>query len=276
MRLFKKVAIIGTGLVGGSLALAIKRKGLAGEIVGVSKHKSSITRAKKIGAIDNGSTGLSIIRGADLIVFAAPVESIIKQAQVVCRLIGPETIVTDVGSTKEKIVGKMEKLFPFFIGSHPLAGSQRRGIDNAQSDLFVDSLCILTPTKKTKNSALNKVSALWRSIGVSTVHMSPSLHDKTLSLTSHLPHALAFALIDSIPKSSFKFSSSGLKGTTRIAASSEELWADIFLSNRKNILSSIGSFEMCLRKIKSTIKSNNRVRLLSILKKAKEKRLKLG
>jgi prephenate dehydrogenase len=276
MRLFNKVAIVGTGLVGGSLALAIKKKKLAKEIVGVSRRKSSVAYAKRIGAIDYGSTDQSIIRGADLVILATPVGAIVRQAGTIRKFIDRDTIVTDVGSTKEDIVRKLEKIFPLFVGSHPIAGSEKNGIINAQADLFTRSMCILTPTSKTKSAALKKVSLFWKEVGASVNKMSPALHDKTLALTSHLPHLLAFALIASVPRSTFRFSSGGLKGSTRIAASGEELWSDIFLTNRKNITAAAFILERNLKKLNSAITKRNRAALLAFLRKAKKKRIQLG
>jgi prephenate dehydrogenase len=157
MRLFNKVAIVGVGLIGGSLALAIKKRGLAKEVIGVSRRKKTLLLARQRGMIDRGSQDLNIIKDVDLVILAAPVETIIKTAQEVSKIVGPDCIVIDVGSTKEQIVFKLEKLFKHFVGSHPLAGSEKRGVSNACDEIFNNSLCILTPTKHTAASALRKV-----------------------------------------------------------------------------------------------------------------------
>ncbi|MBU1726916.1 MAG: prephenate dehydrogenase [Candidatus Omnitrophica bacterium] len=276
MRLFKKAAIIGVGLIGGSLALAIKKSGLAEKVVGVSRHKKSIDLARKRGAIDEGSLSLDIVKDADLLVFAAPVSVILKLAPEVSRIIKKECVVTDVGSTKKEIVSRLEKIFPGFIGSHPMSGSEKRGVAHANGGLFKDSICILTPTGKTKKGSSSKISLMWKSVGAKNIYLSPDAHDKILSCVSHLPHIAAFSLINAVPDGFLRFASSGLKDTTRIAASEDELWVDIFLSNRKNLLNAIKAFEGALSSIESAIKTNNRTRLAQILKKAKEKREKLG
>jgi prephenate dehydrogenase len=276
MKLFQKVAIVGTGLIGGSIALAIKKKHLAREVVGVSRHKQSLVIAKQKGAIDRGSQSLNILKGADCVILATPVNTIMNLAPKVSKIIGEDGIVTDVGSTKQEIVLALEKIFPNYLGAHPLAGSEKRSIIHAHPDIFKNSLCILTPTKNTKAKTLKKLSILWRRLGAKTVSLSPQEHDKILSFVSHLPHVVAFSLIGAVPGEFMEFSSSGLKDTTRIAASDNELWADVLLSNRKNILESIDLFQRNLSRIKSAINKKDWNRLSTILKKARLKRKVLG
>lgn len=276
MKVFNKVAIIGVGLIGGSIALAIKRKHLAKQIVGVSFHQSSVTTAKKLNIIDAGSTNLNIIRGADLVIFATPVNTIIEDAFKVSKLVKENCLITDVGSTKSVIVRKLDKLFPRFIGGHPLAGSEKRGIKNATYKLFDKTTCILTPTKNTEKQALFEISAFWKALGCNVVIMPCFLHDKILSFVSHLPHIVSYSLIESIPKDYFKFASTGLKSTTRIAASDAKLWTEIFLSNKDNICSSIEQLEKNILKVKQLVKKNNYAGLKSFLQRAKIKREQLN
>lgn len=272
MRLFRKVAIIGVGLIGGSMGLAIKKKRLADSVVGVSRHKQSIAEARKINAVCAGAQNINIIKGADLVVLATPVEIILTLAPAISKLISRDCLVTDVGSTKEAIVSRLEKIFPNYVGSHPLAGSQKRGVGNADSRIFRDSLCILTPTKNTSKPSLYKLKALWGELGARVVLLSPRMHDKILSFTSHLPHIVAFSLIGAVPEASLKFSSSGLKDTTRIAASDAGLWRDIFLSNRRNVSGAINAFRDNLDKIKSAIDRKDKKALTRMLKAAQAKR----
>lgn len=275
MKLFNKVAIVGTGLIGGSLALAIKKKRLADEVIGVSRHKKSLLLAKKKGAIDRGAQEIDIIKEADFLILATPPSTIMDLAPGISRIIGKDCIVIDVASTKEKIVPFLSKIFPNYVGSHPLAGSEKRGIINAEAGIFKDSLCILTPTKNTTKRALKKAELLWRRLGTKIVFLSPKSHDKILSFTSHLPHTVVFSLINSIPPGYLKAASAGLKDTTRIASSDSGLWADIFLSNRQNMLKAIELFEAELSRLKSAIQRKDRRRLALILKEAKNKRDKL-
>jgi len=272
MRIFKKVAIVGTGLIGGSLALAIKKGGLANEVVGVSRHKKNLLLAKKRGAIDRGSQSLEIIKGADLVILATPVDVILNVAAKISKITGKGCIVTDVGSTKEKIVVSLQKTFPVFVGTHPLAGSEKRSIANANPSLFRNTLCILTPTAKTNKKALSKVNLLWKEVGAKTVVLRPDVHDRILGFVSHLPHIVAFSLMESVPKNCLKFGAAGLKDTTRIAASDSELWAEIFLSNRKNVLKGINTLQKNITSIKKAIKNRDKQKLSVILNRAKTKR----
>lgn len=271
MKQINKVAIIGMGLIGGSIALALKKKKLAKCVVGVSRHEKTLNLAKKNRLIALGSTNLSVIKDADLVIFAAPVEVILKLAPPAAKIIKPGAIVTDVGSTKEKIVAKLERIFPNFIGAHPMAGSEKRGLSNANGDIFRNSLCILTPTKRSSRKAKTKIACFWKELGARVRCLSPEAHDKVLSLTSHLPHLIAFSLINSVPRQFFSFTANGLRDTTRIAASDPELWADIFLSN-KNSLKSIQVFQSNLEQLKKAIRNKNTRLLKQMLFVAKAKR----
>ncbi|MDI6758611.1 MAG: prephenate dehydrogenase/arogenate dehydrogenase family protein [Candidatus Omnitrophota bacterium] len=272
MKLFNKIAIIGVGLIGGSIALALKKRGLVEKIVGVARHKKSLLLAKKIGAIDEGSQSINIIKGSDLIILAAPINTILKTAQKISKVASPKAIVSDVGSTKELIVSRLEKFFPNFIGGHPLAGSEKKGIINAHPEIFKGSLCILTPTKLTDSKALNKIKALWHQLGAKVILISAHDHDEILSFISHLAHAAAFSLVKSVPDKFLEFASTGFKDTTRIAASESEIWSDILLSNQKNVLKAITLFQANLLKIKTAIQKNNKRQLSSILNSARKKR----
>ncbi len=276
MKLFNKIAIVGVGLIGGSIGLELKRKRLTNLVIGMSFHKNSITLAKKRGAIDIGSLDFSVLKDADLVILATPVFTMIELAPLISRVIKKDCIVTDVGSTKEKIVSNLEKIFPNYIGSHPLAGSQKRSISNAKIGLFKGTLVILTPTKKTKPAIVNKIERFWVKLGAKVTKLKPSVHDLTLAYISHLAHIAAFSLIESIPQKYLAYSASGLKDTTRIASSDSRLWADVFLSNRKNIIKSIAALELNLYRIKSAIKNNKKEQLIKLLKKSQLKREKLG
>ncbi len=276
MKLFNKVAIIGVGLIGGSLALGIKKKRLARQVVGVSRHKKSLFLAKKIGAIDAGSRELDIIKGADLVILATPVNTIINLAPKISKIVRKGCIVSDVGSTKEDIAACLGKTFLNYVGGHTLAGSEKRSIINADPRIFKNSLCILTPMKNTQARALNKISLLWRQMGAKVILLSPKTHDTVLSFTSHLPHILAFSLIKSVPREFFKFASTGLRDTTRIATSDSELWRDIFLSNPKNILKAIKLFEHNLSRVKQAVQKKDGRRLLLILREAQKRRNSLN
>jgi prephenate dehydrogenase len=276
MKLFKRIAIVGTGLIGASLAMAIKEKKLADEVIGVSRHKKNLNLAKRNRIIDKGSQDICIIAQADFVVLATPVKTILKLADKISGIVKKDCIVTDVGSTKQEIASKLGRLFTNYVGAHPLAGSEKRSITHARADIFKDSLCILTPTHSTNPAALKKVKDFWAQLGAKTVFLSPVQHDRILAFVSHLPHAIAFSLITCVPKNYFRFAASGLKDTTRIAASDSVIWEDIFLSNQKNILKTIETFEAQLSALKSALKAKDKPELHKILKLAKTKRETLG
>lgn len=272
MKLFKKVAIIGVGLIGGSIGLAIKKKGLACEVVGVGRHRKNLLLAKKRHAIDNASRDIGILSGADLVILAMPVSAILELAPKISGIISSDSIVSDVGSTKQEIVSRLGKLFPNYVGAHPLAGSEKQGSVNSQGDLFKGSLCILTPTKNTSRPALVKIKQLWRKLGAEVITLSGQEHDKILSFVSHLPHIAAFSLVNSVPSGYLRFASGGFKDTTRIASSDNRLWRDIFLTNRKYLIRAIESFQNNLSVMKQAIIKEDAQALDRILKRAKAKR----
>lgn len=275
MRLFDKVVIIGTGLIGGSIGLAIKKNKFAKEVVGISRRKESLSMAKKTGAIDKACDNMEVIRDADLVVFATPPEVLLDLAHKAAKFIKDDCVVFDVASTKEKITRELDRLFSNYVGAHPLAGSEKRGIKYSDADLFRGSLCILTPTKNTSPIALGKVRAFWLKLGAKVFYLSGNKHDKILAFVSHLPHISAFSLVNAVPPEYLKFASSGFKDTTRIAGSNSLLWSQIFLGNRRNTLRAIRLFQANLDKIKSAIKNGNKRLLEKLLRKARDKRITL-
>ncbi len=275
MRLFNKVAIIGVGLIGGSIGLGIKKKKLARQVIGIARHKKTINSAIKRGAIDRGFLNVSAINGADLVILATPVNSIIQIGARISSLVRPGALVTDTGSTKKLIVRKLENVLPNFVGAHPLSGSEKQGIINAEADLFCDSLCILTPTTKTSKAALGKIKRFWIELGARVIYLTPARHDKLISYVSHLPHIAAFCLIQSVPRNSLYLASSGLRDTTRIAASADTLWKDILLTNSENVLNALKKFSASLSRIKSAIIQRDTKALERILRQARLERKEL-
>jgi len=254
----------------------LKNKHLAGRITGLSRKQKNARFAKKIGAIDCVGSSLRIVSDADLVVLATPVDKIIDIASKISKELKKTCIVIDVGSTKEKIVSKLTPLIPNFLGCHPLAGSEKKGIVNFNAGIFKGSICMLTPTAKTNRRVLKKIKLLWKKLGVKVIVLSPEKHDQVLAATSHLPHVVAFSLIASIPDRFLSLSSSGLRDITRISGSDAYLWSQIFLSNRSNLLSAVSSFQIKLSALKSALKNKNSKLLIKILAAAKKKREKLG
>lgn len=272
MRMFHKAAIVGTGLIGGSIALRMKEKKLAGQIIGISRSRKTVLLAKKLKAVDIATQELSALREADLVILAMPINTILAAAKKISRIIPKDCIVTDVGSTKKEIVNKLSRIFPNYAGSHPLAGSEKTGIQHANPEIFPGSLCIVTPSKKTSRRALKKIEALWKQLGSRTIRLSPEKHDQILSFTSHLPHIAAFALARTVPEKYFSFGAAGLRDTTRIAASDSKLWSEIILSNRSNMLKAISLFIREINHLKDAVRRGDLSRLAALLKQAREKR----
>ena len=272
MKLFSRVAIIGVGLIGGSFGLALKKKALAKEIIGIGHHQKSIDQALRVRAIDQGYLGLDSIRGADLVVLSAPVKEIINILPKLKNLISEDCLIIDAGSTKSEIIKIAEKHRLRFIGCHPLAGMEKKGPENARADLFKNSLCLLVPPKKYSPQDLSRVKKLWEALESRTMVLNSARHDRILAFTSHLPHAVVFSLIDCLKSDYLKFGAGGLKDTTRIGLSDPLLWRDIFLTNRKELLSAINTFEKSFQRLKSLIKNNNDGALRAYLEKSRDKR----
>ena len=247
---FDKVTILGVGLIGASFALALKKKGLCGKITGYGRKESNLRKAKKLKIIDSFELNAArACKDSDLVLFSVPVGSFTKTAKEIKGSLKKGALVTDVGSVKGKLVKEMEALMPpgvNFVGGHPIAGSDRTGIDTATADLFSGAKCILTPTKKTGKAALNKTIGLWRALGAAVLVLSPAKHDRIYAAVSHLPHIIAYAIVNTVADvnaSYLKFAGQGFKDTTRIASSSPELWRDICLMNSENLLEFIELFK---------------------------------
>jgi len=272
--MFRRIAIIGLGLIGGSLGLAIKEKRLAKEVVGVSRRPSTMRHAIDIGAVDIVTRDLKkAVRGSDIVVICTPVLMVIEIAGRIKDYLEKTTILTDTGSTKSEIVKRIESMFSSkkvpFVGAHPIAGSEKSGIQYADKGLFKGSYCILTKTSRTDPSLVKIIKGLWRDVGMKVVVMGPEEHDNLLSRLSHLPHASSVALVNAISKKQINFTGRGLKDTTRIASSSPEMWADIFITNRDNISKDIKRFKQELSKIELALEKCDRSTLLALLKNAK-------
>ncbi|MFA4988205.1 MAG: prephenate dehydrogenase [Candidatus Omnitrophota bacterium] len=275
MKVFDKAVIIGTGLIGGSLGKALKDRRMVSCIYGLSRNRRNAVTAKKTGAIDQIGESLDVVKEADLVVLATPVDTILGIAAKIAKKVKKGCVVIDVGSTKEEIVNEAGRLIPNFIGCHPLSGSEKRGIANIRKDIFKGAVCIITPAPGTKKDALSRVSALWKGLGSSVVRLSPPEHDRVVAFTSHMPHAVAFALISSVPDRFLSLGAGGLKDSTRISASDAGLWASIFLSNRANILSSLSVFQDKLAFLKLALRKKDGKLLKKFLSRASVKRGKL-
>lgn len=283
MKRFNKITIIGVGLIGGSIGLAVKKRRLAKEVVGVFRRASTLRRAIKRGAIDRGAMDIrSGVNGSDLVVIATPVSLIPGIASEVIRNAEDGCIITDAGSTKCWIVNAVEKMVSrgrrrvYFVGSHPMAGSEKAGVEAAYPELLKSAACIVTRTKRTDGRALRVVSGFWKALGARVSIMSPAAHDRRVSFISHLPHIVAFSLAGSVDTADLKYAAEGFRDTTRVASSDPGLWVDIFLTNRIDILASSRAFEKNLKKILAAIKNGDRAETAKLLARAKAKRDKLS
>lgn len=273
MPLFDQVTIVGVGLIGGSLAKAIKEKRIAKRIVGFFRSEKKLKRAIKEKIVDRGFLNLrDSIENSELIILALPVNQIIRFLPQIKKISKNNVILTDAGSTKSIIVSVAEKLNLNFVGSHPLAGSEKSGLEFSSSKLFNNSLVLVTPTNQTNKLSLKKIKMLWMNLNTRIVILNPKLHDKILAYTSHLPHLISFSLINSIPNKYLTFSGPGLKDATRIALSEANIWSDILLTNKTGVLQSLKSFEKEIKIIKSLISKNKTKQLGKFLDKSKNKR----
>jgi prephenate dehydrogenase len=286
---FKHVAIIGVGLIGGSLGMVLRRKALADQVVGVGRRVENLRTAVDLGAIDRYvGDPKDGVRGADLVVLATPVDTYLDHLKDWAHCLAPGAIVTDVGSVKGVLVEQSEAAMPpgvHFIGAHPIAGNEKTGVAAGSDQLFRGARCILTPTRHTNLGALERVKQLWEETGSILLTMDPHLHDQILGAVSHLPHVVAFALMialadlrdHEIPSLDLAgHSGGGLRDTTRIAASSSEMWRDIFLWNRDNLVSFIDRFERALEELKHLIKAGDAAGIEKAIERAKAEREKLN
>lgn len=270
------VAIVGVGLIGGSIGLALRRRKLAGEVVGIGRSTGSLRVAKKIGAVDKTTTDLARgVSKADLVIVCTPVKLIAQQVREAAAACPAGSLITDAGSTKAQIVRELEGPLARgvrFVGSHPLAGGEKSGPGEADAKLFVDRLVVLTPTEQAQNGDVSELRDFWTSLGARVIETTPEAHDQALAATSHLPHLLASTLAAATPEDLLPFTASGWADTTRIAAGDPELWTQIFLANRENLLNSLGRFESQLEILKKAVQIKDRELLTTILREAKRNR----
>ncbi len=284
----KQVTIIGTGLLGASLALALKGRGYAGRIVGVGRRAETLDKARVLGCFDSLTTETAEALGEaaalgntqpHLAVAAAPLGHF---QEIFVKLAAADDgglIVTDVGSTKATVCQMAEQLLPDakrFVGSHPMAGSEQQGPDAADAELFDGKPCVVTPWGQADAQAIELVESVWTSVGMRLVRMSPEDHDKNVALISHLPHAVAALLVQVAAGAGgegvFDIASTGFGDTTRIAAGDPGLWVDIFRENREAFLDSVDHFESALKALRDLVKHGDDDALLAVLENAKRAR----
>jgi cyclohexadieny/prephenate dehydrogenase len=274
------LTIVGVGLIGGSIGLAAKRRGVAQKVLGVGWRQSTLDRARAIGAIDEGFLDpAAAVHQADLAVFCTPVERIAEQILAVAPGCRPGTLLTDAGSTKAAIVRSIHGRLPAqvqFIGSHPLAGSEKRGPDHADPNLFQNRLTVVTPAGLDDAGAAEQIGAFWRALGSRVRLMAPEEHDAALALTSHLPHLAASALAGILPEKLFELTATGFRDTTRVAAGDPSIWTGIFAQNRQAVLDALTLLGQQLGRFRSALEAGDGPALDSLLAEGKKVRDALG
>jgi len=273
------VAIVGVGLIGGSIGLALRERKLARRIVGVGRRQNSLDAARGIGAIDHGVT--SIGEGASeaqLVVVATPVDTVVERVIQAVTAAPPDALITDVGSTKENIVSMVDAALaprrsgPRFVGSHPLAGDHRTGAQHARADMFDGCIVVVTRSAATRPAAVTEISGFWESLGASVTTMTPAKHDAALAITSHLPHVAAVALAAATPTELLRLTASGWRDTTRVAGGDPKLWQAIFTANRQRVLEAMDLLGQTLDNLREALELGDFENLAAMLEAAAKKK----
>ena len=274
-----RLSIIGVGLLGGSIGLAVKASAMGCRVVGYGHRATTMAKALEVGAIDEAAASIGeAVQGADLVVLCTPVGLFEQNLKDIAALLERGAIVTDVGSTKRSVVALGERMAAksaHFIGSHPMAGSEKRGVEFARADLFQGARCIVTPTDRSDAGAVGQVERFWRQLGMTTTRMSPQDHDRLVCDVSHLPHAVAAALIAMQSDAALPVAGKGFLDTTRIAGGDGALWRDILQDNADNVADSIRRFRQQLDQLLDLLEPANRDALAKWLDAAAERRAKL-
>jgi len=282
--MFEQLGLIGCGLMGSSFALALKRAGLVKRVVGYSKSPSTTERARKMGVIDvEASSALLAVAGADIVLLAIPVSATEATFKAIRHLVGPHTLVMDVGSTKHDVVDAARRALLEHVGSfvpcHPITGKEVSGVEHADADLYAGRQVILTPIERTFTVQLQKAIEVWTALGCHVTQMSPQAHDAAYAAVSHLPHLIAFAMINGLNSQAhgrdyMALAGPGFRDFTRIAASDPQMWRDILLANREELLAQSKIFQQTLQSLEQLISSGSGDALESQIRQASQTRAK--
>jgi prephenate dehydrogenase len=277
-----KLVIFGVGLIGGSIALALKQASAASHIIGVGRTGDTLQTALDSGVIDAAETNASLaVADADIIIIAAPVAQTPDIMQAIAPYLDDKTIITDVGSTKSDVIRHARQFlgnkYLQFVPGHPIAGAEKSGVTAARTDLFAGKNVVLTPTPETGQQAIAAIKQLWRTCGANVSEMPATQHDSIFAAVSHLPHLLAFALVDELasrPNADqlFDFAASGFRDFTRIAGSSPEMWRDISLANREALLEEINAYQDELTRLKTSLQNRDGAELQALFERASRAR----
>lgn len=278
--LFDTLSILGVGLLGGSLGLAARSRGLVRRVVGVGRDQSRLRDARAAGQLDDFATDLPAgVRTADLVVVCTPVDLIPEQVREVAAAAKAGCLVTDVGSTKAEIVARLRDPLPngvTFVGSHPMAGSEKKGCQHATADLFQGRVTIVTPTADTPEHAVGRIRRFWEGVGCRVVTMTPNEHDRAVAMVSHLPHAVAAALAGTVDPALLQVSAGGFRDTTRVAGAAAGIWEPIFRTNRREVLAACDAFASRFDEFRRLLAADDGAGLIHWLNEGKRVRDALG
>jgi prephenate dehydrogenase len=279
---WRKITVVGVGLLGGSLGLAIRQRRLAERVEGYVRRPESVGECEQLGVVDRATTDLAgAVSEADLVVLCTPIGRMEELCRAMAGVLKRGAIVTDVGSVKESVVRSLEPLVAkagaHFVGSHPMAGSEKTGVPAARADLFEGAVCAITPTDQSLGQSVEAVETFWRSLGMETLRIPPALHDELVARCSHLPHVLAAELVNHIlspahPAEQAKLCANGFRDTTRIASGSPEMWRDIASANRMNLARVLDAFMEDLGRIRLALEKGDEEVIGDFFEKAKRRR----
>lgn len=279
---FEKITLVGVGLLGGSLGLAVRQRRLAGRVEGYVRRAASVIECEKIGVVDRATDDLvAAVKDADLVVLCTPLAQMRRLTEQFLPSLKRGAIVTDVGSVKASVVAELESLVAsagaHFVGGHPMAGAEKVGSSAARADLFEDAVCVITPTAKSSSEAVRRVEEFWKSLGARPLRLAPEAHDDLVARSSHLPHVVAAELANYIlspvhPKEQAQLCAGGFRDSTRIASGSPEMWRDIALANRVNLDRVLGVFIEDLQEFQHALEHGDAKAVEEFFVKAKQRR----
>ncbi|MDP2261811.1 MAG: prephenate dehydrogenase/arogenate dehydrogenase family protein [Hydrogenophaga sp.] len=280
--MFEQLGLIGCGLMGGSFALALKKAGLVKRVVGYSKSPSTTERARQMGVIDvEAPSALLAVSGADLVLLAVPVSATEATFKAIRHLVRGDTLIMDVGSTKREVIDAARRVLRdqvgMFVPAHPIAGKELAGVEHADADLYAGRQVILTPIERTLTVQLNKAQAVWTALGCHVKQMSPEAHDAAYAAVSHLPHMIAFALMNAIQSQPqgeefLSLAGPGFRDFTRIAASDPSVWRDILVSNKEELLAQSRHFQRAMHAFELAIQTGDPDALEALIDQASSTR----
>ncbi len=280
--MIKQLTIIGVGLIGGSLARALRKAGAVGEIVGTGRNVAHLQQAQELGVIDRYTTGLTkAVQGADMVFLAVPVGAMEAVLRTIAPQLPAEAVLTDAGSTKGSVIEAARRAFgelpANFVPGHPIAGTENNGVEASFAGLYRNRRVILTPTEACSADAVTRVREMWQAAGAEVVEMDARHHDRVLAATSHLPHLLAFSLVDTLAKMDdkqeiFAYAAGGFRDFTRIASSDPRMWRDICVHNEPALLAMLDRFEADLKRLREAIAHDDGDYLLEVFSHAKAAR----